>query len=178
MRAPSRLSTLQLPTLFPTALFVRKRSIVINFEALRCLVFQDHVRLSLQAFSFRGMWWVLFESLTPQAWAMQAFILQVPHAHALSQGAAPEASTPFVKQLSARLRAAALDEDAQSVQSRSRRAVCPCRSPQHRISGCLTPTMMLTRPFKLMMATVQTCAVRAGSEVTWSTPICPSSFAC
>jgi len=51
---------------------------------------------------------------------MQAFILQVPQAHALSQGAAPEASTPFVKQLSARLRAAALDEDAQSVQSRSR----------------------------------------------------------
>jgi len=58
--------------------------------------------------------------LTRCALGMQAFILQVPQAHALSQGAAPEASTPFVKQLSARLRAAALDEDAQSVQSRSR----------------------------------------------------------
>ena len=50
----------------------------------------------------------------------------MPHSHALSQGAAPEASTPFVKQLSARLRAAALDEDAQSVQSRSRCAARQC----------------------------------------------------
>ena len=51
---------------------------------------------------------------------MQAFILQVPKAHALSQGATPEGDTPFVKQLSARLRAAALNEDAQSAQSRNR----------------------------------------------------------
>ena len=44
----------------------------------------------------------------------------MPKAHALSQGAVPEASTPFVKQLSARLHAADLDEDAHSVQSSNR----------------------------------------------------------
>ena len=58
----------------------------------------------------------------PGAWDVQAFILQVPKARALSQGATPEASTPFVKQLSARLRAAHRDDDAQSAQSSSRHA--------------------------------------------------------
>ena len=35
---------MQLPTLFPTALFVRQQSIVVNFESLRLLIFKDHVR--------------------------------------------------------------------------------------------------------------------------------------
>ena len=40
----TKLPALQLPTLFPTALFVRKQSIVVNFESLRLLIFKDHVR--------------------------------------------------------------------------------------------------------------------------------------
>ena len=52
-------------------------------------------------------------------WPAQAFVLQVPRG-VLSQGAAPEANTPFVKQLSARLSAAYHDDDAASVQSSSR----------------------------------------------------------
>ena len=70
-------------------------------------------------------------SSTDSAWAAQAFVLQVPKAHALSQGATPEASTPFVKQLSARLHAADLDEDAHSVQSSNR---CTTSNPVADIS--------------------------------------------